>query len=67
MIQFRILGYIIPRISQLLEIPLETTSLTDPLLKQEGSKQSGDIRVKPRQKLYHPPPYVPPRAQKVSG
>jgi hypothetical protein len=71
MVQFRILGYLIPRLSQLLGWTVDTTPLIDPLLKNEEipkvKTQALQHVTKLQQKLYHPPPYLPPRAQKVSS
>lgn len=70
MIPLRILGYIVPRISQMLEVTLDTNSYTDPLLQKEVPKLQKQIREnigKVHQKLYHPPPYIPPKLPKLSS
>ena len=71
MVQFRFLGYLVPRLSQLLGWTVDTNALADPLVKKEDiPKVKTQILhqvAKVQQNLYHPPPYVPPKIPKLSG
>lgn len=69
MVQFRFLGYLVPRLSQLLGWTVDTTPLIDPLLKNEEipkvKTQALQHVTKLQQTLYHPPQYSPPKLPKV--
>jgi hypothetical protein len=69
MVQFRFLGYLVPRLSQLLGWTVDTTPLIDPLLKNEEipkvKTQALQQVTKLQQTLYNPPQYSPPKLPKV--
>lgn len=54
MVQFRILTYLVPRLSQV----FGWTATTEPLLKQENRPIYKKVEV-PYTRLYQPPPFVP--------
>ena len=68
MVTPRILVYLVPRLSQVLGLSVDTNSLAEPLLQNETPKlqaQIGQRLQSLQQKFYQPPHYVPPETAKV--
>ncbi len=71
MVQLRVLTYLIPRLSQMLGWTVDTNTVADRLLKKEeivkAHTEIGLRTAELQHKAYQPPPYIPPRVQKLPG